>query len=289
MNTQPDKIDHYLRNEMSPAASKDFEKLISEDPSLRAEVDFQQNVIKGLQEYRKTQLKSRLAQIEVSPTHPLWQSGFTKLAGVASVAAIVGLGFIFLTNDSQEEETNLVASGGPVNVAIPSAPDVTDLATIEIEEVTPRTVSKKEQVRVEAPITKEVVEETEPAKAFKLAVDVPDDQKIEEEQGFEAPGIKEELVEIEGEATKRQLEVEQKPTEDDKLSYRYFGGKLSLYGDFSGNPYEILEINTNKGRAVYLYFESQYYALAPSNEIVELSILDDQEVIEQLEIIRSEK
>ena len=289
MNTQPDKIDHYLRNEMSPAEVKDFESLISESPELKAEVNFQKNIVEGLQEYRKSQLKSRLAQIEVGPSTSLWQSSYAKIAGAVSVAAVIGIGAYVLSSDPEEAPQEMISSGGPLNIVQPSVPEVSEFTVIEKSEPA-RSVASEPKEKVAEP-TIEVVEETidESKKEFSLAVSVPGDQKIQEEQGFEVPGIKEELVEIEGEASKTQLEVEQQPSSDNKLSYRYFGGKLSLYGDFSGSPYEILEINTNKGRAVYLFFESKYFAISPTNEIVELDILDDPEVIEQLEIIRSEK
>ena len=288
MDNQKEQIDLYLRNEMSSGETQDFEILISQNPALRAEVDFQRTVVNSLKEYRKTQLKIRLSQIEVSPMNPFWQSGFVKTAVAVSIVTGVGIGVFLYDVNPNEHLGEMISSGGPLNITRPLSPKFSEIY-FEMKEISETSPQLKEE-EVEKQQSEEIVD-TQPLekKDFSLVLDVPTDQKIEDDELFEAPEIKEELVEIDEEANKPQLEVEQKATEDEILKYRYFSGKLSLYGNFSGNPYEILEINTRKGRAVYLLFDLQYYALVSTNEIIELSVLEDPSVIEQLEIIRSEK
>ena len=59
---QSEQIEPYLRNELSLADKAIFEETISRDPLLKSEVQFQEAVINGIQEYRKKPIKGQACQ-----------------------------------------------------------------------------------------------------------------------------------------------------------------------------------------------------------------------------------
>ncbi|MEL7147844.1 MAG: hypothetical protein AAFO69_15835, partial [Bacteroidota bacterium] len=60
---------------------------------------------------------------------------------------------------------------------------------------------------------------------------------------------------------KSKVEVEQVRKEGKIKQYRFEQGKLYLYGDFEGEPYELLEINTKGARKLFFYHDKEYYRL----------------------------
>ena len=73
------------------------------------------------------------------------------------------------------------------------------------------------------------------------------------------------------------------------LKYKYFDGKLFLYGDFNEQPYEILEINGVKERKLYLFFESKYFNIDVTDKVKELDQIVNPKLVNELDIIRNNK
>ena len=78
-------------------------------------------------------------------------------------------------------------------------------------------------------------------------------------------------------------------TKASKIKYRYYDGKLYLYGKFQQEPYEILEINSASGRRIYLYHLTNFYEISSSDKPVELKAIDNSKLIQELEILRKTK
>ncbi|MCS6820466.1 MAG: hypothetical protein NZ551_01200 [Microscillaceae bacterium] len=67
-----DLIDAYLRNELPEAERIAFEQRLRNDSSLKAEFELQQEIVSGIQAYRKAQLKQRLEAIKIKTPHSFW-------------------------------------------------------------------------------------------------------------------------------------------------------------------------------------------------------------------------
>ncbi|MES2731642.1 MAG: zf-HC2 domain-containing protein [Bacteroidota bacterium] len=119
------KIEAYLRNELSPRERSEFEAHITQDPLLQNELTIQSEIISALQNYRKVELKQRLNQIDVSTVaNP---SNYLKIVGLAFIAVIlVGVGtFLYLNQNEIAEPTT------PSQATAQT--DTTPLPTIEKE------------------------------------------------------------------------------------------------------------------------------------------------------------
>lgn len=70
--------------------------------------------------------------------------------------------------------------------------------------------------------------------------------------------------------------------------YQVDSGRLLLYGDFDEEPYELLEINVNEEKKLYLYFKDQYYEIEESAaEITPLQKVSSKSMINELEKLKN--
>ncbi|MDH5605250.1 MAG: hypothetical protein OEY51_14965, partial [Cyclobacteriaceae bacterium] len=71
--------------------------------------------------------------------------------------------------------------------------------------------------------------------------------------------------------------------------YQFKSNTLILYGNFD-DTYEILDLNKNGNRAIYLYYKGAYHALDVDQvTIIRLSALNDSTIIEQLDNLRKKE
>jgi len=82
-----------------------------------------------------------------------------------------------------------------------------------------------------------------------------------------------------------EIEIEMKRTK--KLKYIYVGEKLTLIGDFSASPYQIIEDNTIVEKKLYLYFEQEYYVLTVTSEKKALIPVKDMRLLDYLVDLRN--
>ena len=109
MNTRlQEKIDQYHAGRLSSDEMSVLEKELASDPSLQAESNFQSDIINGLKEFRKSELKSRLNGIEVNPAwfDFIQQSTLLKSFGGVAVATLIGTG-VFLSASNNSSFTSL--------------------------------------------------------------------------------------------------------------------------------------------------------------------------------------
>jgi len=84
-------IEAYFEGIISPAEKATLEAKISSDPLLKAEFDLQKNIVKGISNVRKQELKSRLASIELPTNTGLFAgSGVKWLAGTVAGVTLFG-------------------------------------------------------------------------------------------------------------------------------------------------------------------------------------------------------
>ena len=61
-------VERYLEGEMSGQEAMEFEQLMNKDPMLAGEYNLQQDIVSGIKDYRKSELKLRLDNVDVTPS-----------------------------------------------------------------------------------------------------------------------------------------------------------------------------------------------------------------------------
>ncbi|MEQ8473144.1 MAG: hypothetical protein RIC35_18255 [Marinoscillum sp.] len=312
MNPTPQQhqIDAYLRGELNSSELRNFESLMEKDHSFAEQVKFEEKIQQGLAEVRKAELKARLDAVEVSTgwvggLGQLTSSTLVKTLGGVITASVVGV-LVYNNLDFDTVEGSL-DSGKPVSeISHPQLTEPIEEIVIPLED-TPEPVTSLENTTAEesrksktevvpaasikgmsgAKTTK--IEET---KDFVPQVTVPTPGDLAKEEGLTTPDS--EVPEITssdeintGEATP--VDVETIHRKNESLKYKYFDGKLFLYGDFNDNPYEILEINGVSDRRLFLFYEKAFYSIQITDKVQDLSPISNEKLIGELEIIRNNK
>lgn len=301
-SNQIETIDAYLRGELTPAEVSDFESQLEKDPSLAEELAFQKQVVSGIQHARKLQLKNRLAQVDVAAGGSVaGQSTWLKVAGGVVLAAVIGVAtWQLLPEDATDEISGEI-----------DAP-VLEIKEIPVIEVPKKTISAKagskeiseepKTIRVIVPepvpadesttITPvEVLEEAEDNAVFAPQVDLPADESELDSSEFEPEDLEETFSNSVIESSDIDaLNIERFDQKAKSLRYRYYDGKLALYGNFGDSPYQILEINQQDGgKQIFLFHAEQYYRLESSKEEKKLEAIKDATLLSELQVFQNKK
>lgn len=291
------RIENYLTGRMSASENTAFENEISKDPALKSEVEFQKDIIEGLKMYRKQQLKASLSQVNVSPWSNFISSGLGKITS-GIVATSVMVGSVYMIADSFEEsERDSNLSYKTITV---DAPFDTNIPDITIEDK-PESNDGSEKLIVKASdqetinldeTTKEITENSTSDNTEILAPDIslPEDvDELTDNSDFESEEISSEIFDSPVPSADEKMDVNVENTNSEVLRYRYFEGKLNLYGNFKDTTYQILEVIGSDGKELYLFYKNSYYELSSNSEIQVLMEITDQSKIDQLEILKNHK
>ncbi len=326
-----DLIDSYLSGNMNAAQQADFEHLLEADPLLKEEFMFQKEIISGIKEFRKNQMKQRLNQITVGVgiTGLLLNSGLSKVLAAVGTLGIIGVGSYFVSEALMEDSNKTVTQIEALDLTIDSPEEykpetnqltlnlpATNTAGEELANSNDRelvnTVPEEDQVITEMSTTANIEETNQIDNTINQSdnteiADIDLSEKVKK-ANFSVPlldeaGDDEETLDgiditlpdnnqpvTTKEEASKEIEVENVSQTKYDLHYKFFSGKLFLYGDFNSIPYELLEINSGNHRSLYLYHDEVYYQLSQNEQrIVPLMPIDNQELIDELEIIRSNK
>lgn len=294
-----DQIDNYHSGRMNESEMADFENMLESDPAIKAESDLQSDIVRGLKEYRKIQLKSRLDAINVGPT---WiefaqQSALMKSLGGVIVASVIGTG-IYLYGERPEVQ----------NSDLPATVQATEMESIEFvwdlgDEEKPslttlekpdKLVAKSDEPTIDkktvATVSEEkVAERTMPKEeVFAPSFEAPSAESVGEESEFATTGLDEIPNSVES-SVEEPIDVQTEISKSSTIKYKYYDGKLFLNGDFNKAPYEILEINSSNGRRIYVYYLGSYYRVGMADKMTELPRVTNSEVLSELKLLRENK
>ncbi len=294
-----ERIEAYLRNELSAAERADFEHLVSQDPLLYNEFLLQQEIVSGIQDYRKQQLKSRLNQIDVTSSAS-GVNGNSAAGIVIGGLALVGLlGWWGYAQYRQPEPTSAVtASNGVVLAPVAlSEPEPIQTVAQEMEphargntiEKTPavaptpaahkRSASKKHISGDSQPVTL-TIPQSESKK------DLQEDVPIK--KGETETVQRKSVVYSNNPAAHVRLNVIDNTNEKLKLHYYYQNGRIALLG--FDKPYTFLDMPAEN--ITYLYYEKNFYKLnlsqATPTPIAQV-LITDQSLIDSLQTILNER
>jgi len=295
-----EQIDLYLTDQLSAGERSQFEELIQQDPLLKEELRFQEEIIQSVKTNRAAQLKARLDNIQLpGPGIGEGAVGSLKVAGPILAIAAAGLGTYFYLQEPAVPETT-----PPTEQITQITEEVKNPVMDQQIESMPITEGQKEAVEtVPVPEAKEPVAKTAGeivAQEPEVAPEAPSERvqpNLIDISGDDDLGNAEEMVDlptlpVEAEELNEVLEMSVKKIKDGKHNFHYqnYNDKLYLYGDFHNVPYEILDLAGAESRKLYLYYQDKFYRIKPDQtEISALEVIADQDLVNELAALRDSK
>ncbi len=296
MTNQQELIDQYHSGNMTPEQIVDFEKQLESNPELKAESNFQSDIINGLREVRKSELKTRLNAIDMNPgwMEFVQQSTLVKSFGGVALATLIGSGVYLYAEKQEFTNDNQIAIeiSAPQQEELEFNYDYIEVANTDESNNVENTLLSQEMKadKSEAEISSAAKEETSTVPAPKLLTpdfNAPDPNLIEEDGNFEAADL--DVLPSVTTSAKKEIDVSTENVKNVNIKYKYYDGKLFLSGDFDKAPYEILEINSARGRRIYIQYLDKYYQVNTTDKLSDLPEVTDQKLIQELKLLKDNK
>lgn len=292
--TNEEFVNSYLDSELSEIDRLDFENKLLHDSELREEYNFQKDLVEGIKETRRLELKSRLSNIPINT--PLYQTVGFKAIAVASISAGIGIGaYYMLSEDDNIQLSDINLTENQITQTeendIPEIPEsITPIFKEEpMEEVIMEVISQekpKSEVIVKNTEVKEEPNIIQPNVIQPNVVEVFEEEDIssinvdEENQINNLDNIKENV-----EST---VEIATIKDKRNKFHYKFFENKLYLLGSFNEMPYEIIELNSSNGKSYFLYYNDSYFKLKTDQvKPAPLVKIENDSLVNELRIIQS--
>lgn len=276
-------IDDYLTNRLNEQDRKSFEKQMASDPALKADVELQREIIQGLKAARIAELKAILNKVPIAnPT--IFFSPLRIAAGLIGTA-VLATGIYLYSEKNGDFNPNQISSSlvdsirqseqNNSEVQVDSiVNNVND--DVKIERKIENSETKNNDVHV-----------NEKPKENKPAIDLLDptddltennDDKVLENSAAKVPAIAIASIEVSVNSAERKY----------KSHYQFVNGKLVLYGNFDSGLYEIIEVNGQASRSLFLYYKTVYYLLDESKkEVTLLKEISDPVLLQKLNTFQS--
>lgn len=283
-------IDDYLTNRLSEQARKSFEQQMDIDSALKADVELQKEIIQGLKSARAAELKAMLNNVPVS-TFKINLSPQRLAAGLIATAVVAtGLYLYFNTNDNLtpiKESSPLTDSISRQEQEAPELNQDKDTSPLNNDlNTTPKPAGsdekpiqpKKQDIDVVDSNTKQeskpVIDLVDPTE--ELNDNVPGTSPVK--SGANNSTISVAKISVDVISSERKY----------KSHYQFINGKLVLYGNFDNGLYEIIEVNAQRSRSLFLYYKTSYFLLDETqHEITALKEISDPVLKEKLKAFRS--
>lgn len=294
-------IEDYLSGNISEKGRAELESRMTTDPSVRSEFELQKDILTVIRNTRRAELKSSLASVHI-PWYHLIPTGWKIVATAGMVTATTFGAFYFFNGQPDNQtapveitDTQSVENPAPMNDVVPLAPGN----------------KKDNSAGVIKPIIKEEntaeTDENLPAESGKTTVDnnknvagQPDEINIPQPDMDQSAGENEDKDLIAGEQTDfenispkiedKVLAVKTVKSKEYNFHYTFTEGSLRLYGNFTGNPYKILEVNSSGAKEYYLYYNAHYFYLKQNTrDIKPLKQVTDSELVNELDVLRNNK
>jgi len=275
-------IDNYLTNRLTESERTAFEQQIKTDPDLKADVEFQSNIVEGLKKARAAELKAMLNRVPVS-SNPFIQSPLKITASLVGTAVIVSAIYLYFNQDNQVEQANPTT---PVENSIeqrePSKEELNvPKEVITVEQPTQvttksdekRDLSKKPTDRLtpSKSTTKPPIEVVDPSEDLKEST--PTREMIEPSK----PGLATPALEVDVDSANKKY----------SFHYQFVNDRVILFGSFDKSLFEILEIHGNTD-STFLFYKENYFLLdGTRHEITPLEVIKDKMLIKKLKEYRN--
>lgn len=267
-------IDDYLSNRLEGDAKEGFEKQLANDPTLRSELDLQQQIVEGIRKARASELKSMLNKVPVGGGTVIEFQVVRVAAGLVAAGLIAAAIYFYATRGElppfEKAATNM---NKPAEQVQPEEQKSND----QQEQAQPSDENKKEEATPEKKEKKKEEQVVVPAERPKLDVANPTDELAEQSKNEDisvtpASRIAPSHVEVSLDSSNKKYD----------FHYQFRSGKLTLYGSFDKSLYQVLEINGDK-HSVFLFYKDVFYQLDEQQEkITKLEPIKDAALIKAL-------
>lgn len=276
-------IDDYLTNRLTESEKVAFEQQVASDPSLKAEVELQKNILEGIKSVRAAELKAILNNVPIGASVSNSFSAMKIAAGIIGAGILIGSIYYYYQPKGLPEGPNLSTSIQDSLQDNDSAESTEKL--IPVEEPTENSNSP-----VVTEPTKEKATESKKEKKKPSTVSQPKLNVVDPTDEMATEDNQNEIVITEDPKSSVTLSHIQVETDSSSKKYNFHyqfnNGKLQLYGPFDKSLYEILEINGDS-HSVFLFYKENYYLLdEKQNEITKLSLIKDGELLKKLKEYR---
>ena len=286
-------VNRYLDHEMDKMERLDFENRLVNESDLREEYNFQNDLIEGIKQSRRLELKARFANIPIN--NPFYKTLVGKAVVVVSASAVIGIGSYYLLRNKNEAGLSKVdlkreyamRDSQKVVPAIPNAQMVKEEPE-KIEAIhAPKKngepnleASRKKVVTIKKPMVKPDVVKPNVATGLK-----------EEEAHTESINSKSlNSMDRIQENVENKVMVETIEDRKNNFHYKFFDNKLYLLGKFKDIPYEIIELNEKAGKKYFLFYDDNYYRLKTDRvKPTPLVKIENDSIIQELRIIQKNK
>ncbi len=275
-------IDDYLTSRLNEQDRKSFEQQMASDSALKADVELQKEIIQGLKTVRVAELKAMLNKVPIGAP-AIFFSPLRIAAGLIGTAVLTaGLYFYFEKNASLNPE--------------------------QISSSLVDSIQQKEQNNSEVAVDSVAMESDKEIQVIdnkgKVADVKTDDNHVTPDSKESKPVI--DLIDPTEEVTDNEVTIEKAVTNGSIISvarievnvisserklkshYQFNNGKLILYGNFDSGLYEIIEVNAENSRSLFLYYKTSYYLLDDAKkEVTPLKEISDPVLVQKLNTFRS--
>jgi len=275
-------IDDYLTNRLNEQDRKSFEKQVNSDPALKADLELQQEIIHGLKTARIAELKAMLNKVPVS-TPTIYLSPLRIAAGLTGVAVLATAVYFYFENNISFNPKQITSSMVDSIRQEEKNSSETLIDSISTELNTEISVVDKKEKKAKA--SAEENNDVTNSKETKPVIDLmdPTEEFTKNELVLEKATANNATISV-SRITVNVISSERKL----KSHYQFANGKLILYGDFDNGLYEIIEVNAENTRSLFLFYKSKYYLLDDSKkEVTVLKEISDPNLIQKLIEFRS--
>lgn len=255
-----EKVEAYFNNELNDSEKSDFLSEVESNTELKSEYDFQNEVINGIKEARKVELKAMLDKVPIASI-PAATSGLYKILIGGAASLIIGTSLWYYFNSASEvnmaSETKVEEFSPIVEESNQFAETKQSVAKLDVEK------SSKEETRPSSVKNKN----TENSNINKPNVPTAQDDFVDN-------SLQDENLEIPSDISKVDINLASKVNVEIKVKkkysfhYQYTQGNLILYGNFEDDLFEVLELNKEDQVEVYLYYESNYYYIKDKSGLI---------------------
>ncbi len=271
------KVEAYFNNEFSDTEKADFLNEVETNTELNTEFNFQKDVINGIKEARKAELKAMLNQVPISAFNTA-SSGLYKYIFGGAATILLGTAFWYYTNSEQ-----IIATPVQKTVAVINSEEES-IATPKLKEAAPVTtrIAKSQELIKPASTTSKATSPQPVTPNLPSSEDVMDSGNISEEKLNIPEAISNSSVNLNS-----KVNVEVKLKKKYNFHYQYSNEGIVLYGDFKEGLFEILELNKNESTDYYLFYKSNYYYINEnSDKITSLKPVTNKSLKNKLSALR---
>jgi hypothetical protein len=282
-------IDDYLSNRLKGPEKEAFEKQLSNDPSLKSDLNFQKQIVEGIRTSRATELKSMLSKVPVGGSTISMDFSVMKMAAGIIAAGVVGAAIYFFVTRGETPPFDKAATDFNKKTEDLKKPetqpqDVTKVVPDSSKETIPAATSPDKEIKKEQKKKTEPQQEVKAAEKPKLEVTDPS-AELESSDNTKTENPTANIRSTDIKPSHIQVDVDSSNKKYD-FHYQFVSGKLMLFGTFDKSLYEVLEINGGK-HAVFLFYKDVYYLLDENqHNITKLEPIRDAALISKLKEYR---